>query len=419
MIKANPPSSPIYRLPSWTEAKMPSLHKLTTILLLVVPFVTCSPSIPHYQTQLPLSKIADKFRSHSLSALSWGANRIDVFANAASSGNVSHKWWDGYQWGPSASTVENLGGDVATAPIAISWGKERQDIFAANLKGVLYHKFFDGYAWQPSGSDFESLSIGFDPSYTVSATTWGFDRLDVFGLGPGKDVVHKYWDGHGWQPNGNRVESLGGDFMSGPTSVSWDLNRLDLFAIEGDYVGYVYHKYWDGSQWVGWEFLGGPKFFDSPTAISWGANRLDLFGIAIDGAVHHTAWDGSRWLDWESLGGDSFVGTVGAISWGPNRLDLVALSASDNTYHYKFWDGSQWKPDAEEWYPKRGDFSSSPAVSSWGNNRLDIFGVSREGELLHQTWWGEGWYPGPDEWESLGGPIKALEEEPTMNGGEL
>lgn len=312
---------------------------------------------------------------------------------------------------------------MATAPVAISWGKERQDIFAVGTNGALYHKFFDGSAWQPAGSDFESLSVDWDPSYTISATTWGFNRLDAFGLGPDKDVVHKYWDGHSWQPNGREPESLDGHFTSGPSAVSWGPNRFDLFAV-GD-SGSVQHKYWTGSEWVGWEDLGGPQFFEPPTAISWGPNRFDVFGVSVDGAVYHIAWDGSRWLDWQSLGGDSFIGTVGAISWGPNRLDLVVLSRNDNGYYYKNWDGSRWNPDVQGWYPKQGKFASSPAVSSWGNNRLDIFGVDEEGKLLHQTWWGEGWYPGPNTWESLGGPIQALDEEqeqeqePTRNGGEL
>ena len=336
---------------------------------------------------------------------------MDVYANDGLSDYVSHKWWDGHQWGPSASKLETLGGNLSTAPTAVSWGKDRMDIFAASTKGLLYHKYFDGHSWQPSNADFEKLAIGFDASYSLSACTWGPNRLDVFGIGPGKAVIHKYWDGYNWRPE-RSPENLDGYFTSGPSAVSWGPNRLDIFAVEAS--GYVQHKYWDGTQWVGWDYLGGPQFFDTPTATSWGPNRIDLFGVGVDGVVYHKTWDGSQWLEWEDMG-QSFAGTVGVTSWSVNRLDVVALSESDGGYYYKNWDGTRWNPDLRGWYPKKGNFSSSPAVVSWGPNRLDIFGIDDKAALAHQTWWGEGWYPGPDQWESLGGPIRALEEPQTID----
>lgn len=58
----------------------------------------------------------------SLSAISWGFNRMDVFGQNQSSGSIDHKYWDGYQWGPSVQALEDLGaGDgQAGPPAAIS-----------------------------------------------------------------------------------------------------------------------------------------------------------------------------------------------------------------------------------------------------------------------------------------------------------
>ena len=45
----------------------------------------------------------------SLSAISWGLERQDVFGQDEESGNTKHKYWDGYQWGPSVQDLEDLG----------------------------------------------------------------------------------------------------------------------------------------------------------------------------------------------------------------------------------------------------------------------------------------------------------------------
>ena len=57
-----------------------------------------------------------------LAAVSWGFNRMDVFGEDQDSGDVSHKYWDGYQWGPSAEELEDLGGpsDARGPPGAVS-----------------------------------------------------------------------------------------------------------------------------------------------------------------------------------------------------------------------------------------------------------------------------------------------------------
>ena len=55
----------------------------------------------------------------SLSAISWGFNRMDVFGEDLKSGNIDHKYWDGYQWGPSVQALEDLGaGDGQGGPPA-------------------------------------------------------------------------------------------------------------------------------------------------------------------------------------------------------------------------------------------------------------------------------------------------------------
>lgn len=344
--------------------------------------------------------------SISLSSTSWGFNRNDVYGIGSSDGSVQHKYWDGYQWGPSVEKLESLGGFSSSPPAAVSWGPERADIFIVSENQTLLHKYWDGASWKPSEKEWENLGGELTYSYALSVTSWGPHRLDVFGLGPNSKkknaLWHKYWDGSSWKPNGKRLEYLGGDFISEPAVVSWGPGRLDIFAV--DRKRNLLHKYFDGGKWVGWEILG-EKIASTPTAVSWGVNRLDVFGVRADGKLYHKYWDGSQWSDWEDFGG-RFDATVSVTSWGVDRLDIVGLG--DSQYHYKYWDGNQWNPSVDTWFPKQGNFSSAPSIVSWGENRLDIFGVGNDNELAHQTWYGSGWYPGPDSWETLGGPLQSF-----------
>jgi hypothetical protein len=64
-----------------------------------------------------------------------------------------------------------------------------------------------------------------------------------------------------------------------------------------------------------------------PEAVSWGSNRIDVFAVGVDGALWHKWWDGQRWGGFESLGG-RVEGTPSAISWGPGfkkRSDVGRL----------------------------------------------------------------------------------------------
>src|SRR5207245_1910881 len=82
--------------------------------------------------------------------------------------------------------------------------------------------------------------------------------------------------------------------------VAWGTNRLDLFGLGMEHA--LWHRWWNGSSWGGWESLGG-ILTSPPTAVTWGPNRLDVFGVGTDSAVWHRWWDGMSWGGWESLGG--------------------------------------------------------------------------------------------------------------------
>lgn len=363
---------------------------------------------PHHdvQTLSPLVR-----SSISLSSISWGYNRLDVFgASDKSPAAVEHKFWDGYQWNPSGKNLESFGNEITSPPAAVSWGKERTDIFSVGPNSNVYHKCWDGSQWNPpKPGEWENLGGDFAYSYALAAVSWGPNRLDIVGVGSDKDdkyaVWHKYWDGSSWGPSDDpkEWEHLGGDFISEAAAVARGPGLLDVVAVDSNLK--LLHKFYHYGKWNDWEELGD-HFYSTPTVVSWGEGRLDIFAIKADRKLWHKYWDGSQWSGWENLGGQ-FTAAVSATSWGPNRIDIVGLGY-DSAYHYKYWNGEKWQPSVEDWYAKNGTFNSAPSVVSWGDNRLDIFGVDKGNNLAHQTWYGSGWYPSGNSWENLGGPVQSF-----------
>lgn len=345
----------------------------------------------------------------SLSAISWGFNRMDIYGSDGK-GNVTHQYWDGYQWGPAYNQIEALGGGFNSPPSAVASGTEVMHIFSVAQDNSLQHKQWNGKAWQPSATTFEDLSAKFEDTYALAVTANGSNPLDIVGKGLDGSIKLKYYDGSDWQPQGDAEDlGQGNEFIFGVDTVSWGPGRLDIFAVYGNAT--LAHLYWDGTKWLDtWESFDNMVLGGTPTAISWGQNRLDVFGIDYDsGALLHIAWDGSQWLPADNFStpaaGVECTGTVAATSWSANRIDVVVLG-TDGNYYYKFWDGTQWLPK-DSYVARPSPFISSPAVVSWGDNRLDIYGVGDDSMLKHLTWYGNGWYP-ENGWETLGGPLQAF-----------
>jgi hypothetical protein len=187
-------------------------------------------------------------------------------------------------------------------------------------------------------------------------------------------------------------ESLGGVLTSKPAVASWGNGRMDVFVRGTD--SQLWHKWWNGTQWIGWEPLGG-VLASGPAVASWGTGRLDVFVRGTDNQLWHKWWDGTHWLGWEPLGGVLASGPAVA-SWGTNRLD-VTVEGTDKGVWHKWWDGAGWSG----WESQGGQASGDPAMSSWGTGRLDVFIANPDGTLGHR-WYDGGQWTG---WEWFAGAV--------------
>lgn len=195
-------------------------------------------------------------------------------------------------------------------------------------------------------------------------------------------------------------------------AVSWDANRIDLFARSPGNV--LVHRFRDGNlNWSDWEALEG-EITSRPAAASRGPNRLDVFARLPDNTLGHRQFENGQWTPWESFGkpAESTLTSAPAAVGGPNeRLDVL-VRGEKNVLYWWSRDATQqakWEAltDGDSVGRLRGGVFDEPAISSPNPGQLDAvvrafgrIGIGgpnmpiRKG-LWHRTFsngvWASGW----------------------------
>src|SRR4030095_1165284 len=123
------------------------------------------------------------------SAVSWGANRIDVFVRGTDN-RLYTKSFDGSSWNNYSKMGEE---EISSAPAACSWGANRIDVFVRGTDNRLYTKSFDGSSWNNYSKMGEE-----EISSAPAACSWGANRIDVFVRGTENRLYTKSFDGSSW-----------------------------------------------------------------------------------------------------------------------------------------------------------------------------------------------------------------------------
>jgi hypothetical protein len=123
-----------------------------------------------------------------LAAVSWGADRIDLFWVGADRG-LWHRAWSGGAW----LADESLGGEPASAPAVVSWAANEMQVFVVARDGQLWNIYWDGTAWH----HWVEMGGKFSADANVAASTWGAERIDIFVSDRG-ELWHRWWDGGDW-----------------------------------------------------------------------------------------------------------------------------------------------------------------------------------------------------------------------------
>ena len=239
----------------------------------------------------------------------------------------------------------------------------------------------------PATASFDSWeSLGANPVGESASVSWGLDRIDVFARGTDNHLWHR-WYQDSWGP----WEDLGGSISSPPAVASWAPGRLDVVAARHGRrarAPLVRQRL---------ERMGDPRarrgyLTSAPTAATWGPGRLDVFARGTAGDLVHRFYEFGAWSGWDSLGG-GLVGAPAAAGSAPTRLDVVVRGTDDALYHRGFA-----PPGWGTWSRVGGTLNGPPAVTAHAGGILDVVVTGSDNALYHQTRFGN-WLG----WQRIGG----------------
>ena len=351
----------------------------------------------HTNDELVTPKVETSAR---VTAVSWGADRIDVYVGPFPDGSLGHKYFDGSGWFPS-DNYENIGGSLRGPPLAISWGPNRNDIFAVGQDNQLWRKTLDGSTWGPSQSEWENLGGNLSFKYPLAAVSRIANRLDVFGVREEDDgsnsLWRKSWNGTSWKPSAPGLDRISGKYLTAPSVVSRLPSGFTIFIV--DLQGNLTHRWWDSrtEQWNRWTTIG-TQFRSTPAVISTNSTRIDVVSAGVDGGLYQVTWAQGSWQEKQEIAHGNRVERVSVQKLGDDMISYFGIDRRGASY-------SLLRADWDTWVPHNGRFASAPVQTSWGSERLDVFGLLFDsGALRHQWYQPGGWKPAGDRnWETLAG----------------
>ena len=268
-------------------------------------------------------------------AIAWDGGRVDVFGlgtdRAMYTKNERQRLRDFVLGTPRRYLRQRLDGGLTDGRAArpLRHGGRISPCGTAQLNGSTWSD------WQNLGGNLAS---------PPAAVSWGNNRVDVFAVWGDRTLRHLWWDGTLW----NEWESLdedyaeepgGGDLGTGPPRRLRP--RQPALGRRGLSHRQIYHHWFSGNAWSPPKALTGlnpnQAAYSSPTVVCTGPNQLQLFAPGPDPAVAPV--DGFASMTIQSLlnrGPDWSDGDVGApdgpLGWdtflsGPLHLPNQGLVA--------------------------------------------------------------------------------------------
>ena len=161
---------------------------------------------------------------------------------------------------------------------------------------------------------------------------------------------------------------------------------IDLFVHGTD--GQLWHKWYTGTSWSGWQSLGGKLTSSAAAATAPGSSRIDVFVRGTDGAIWQrtTTTKGGSWSGWTSRGGQIPVNTVpAACSWGSGRVDLFANGTDGQLWWQYTTNGGSSLDRLARSEPLGGPLTSSPAAAAPASGIMDVFVRGGDNGLWERT----------------------------------
>jgi hypothetical protein len=324
---------------------------------------------------------------------SWGPDRVDVFVRSAK-GALIHIWRQG-----ATTMMLDMGGQLASRPVAVTRGERRLDVFARDTGQHLLW-------WTWSETDQALVGPQILPGLIATdpiAVSVGTDKIMVFAVSI--DGPLRYWESS-FDDLG--VESFGRPQIKDenatwqPAIVSRSPSGVDVVVANGQSGAPEWWQLVDGD-WQPPTVLRG--MMNHPpvmlTSIASGnAPRLDVYARGEDGRLTHwgrgffnAPGSPSGWFGPEASVPDPFATNPYPVSLGDSSVELLARSADNSLVHWS------WDAHARSWNPLQpggSAMASEPVGISCATDTMDVFAWGDETSLLHWsfasgTWASETW----------------------------
>lgn len=242
-----------------------------------------------------------------------------------------------------------------------------------------------------------------------AAVSRRFDQLDVFWIGPERQVASQWWNGsphsswsdHAWF---SATEPGVAAPIQQAAVVARRPDQMDVFYIAQD--GAIGSQWWNAAKGMNWSnhaaFTVSPagvaRSDSAIAAVGRTADHLDVFWTGSDGAIQSQWWDSAPGMNWSdhqafSLTPPNAAGDgsgLAAISRAPDQLDVFWVGPS-GAICSQWWNGVSGKNWADHTAfavtpPGVARLDSPVAAVARTPEHMDVFWINPDGAIA-STWW--------------------------------
>jgi hypothetical protein len=187
----------------------------------------------------------------------WEGTRLGVAMRDAA-GAIKYRYNIDGVWNPAGGWDPVLGpppmGTFIHAPTLLSWGGNRLNVFAVDNNSNVFYKHWNGLTWG-----------GWTPlrgpvGGRIHCATWGRDQFSLFSIGADGHLNVKWWTGSSWGPSqlgvwDDRGTPAGTTLVGEPAVISYRGTSVCIAAVGVN--SHLYRLDFDGFTWGTWQDMSG------------------------------------------------------------------------------------------------------------------------------------------------------------------
>ena len=296
-------------------------------------------------------------------------NRMDVIGVGMDRA-IWHNAWDGTRWSGWYSVGVGPTGGAVGAPAACGRrdGPLSLHFFFTSVDGDVWHAHLTDSGWEGGAGRFEEMGSGFTGALAATCLPVS-GQVHIVAIGQNGQLYHKYTpDGRTWLPSLLAWDPLGPLQVREPSLVATGSNQVDVFGLGPD--GEIVHKRWNGSWAPAGDYnnLDGVSWF-GPTAVADIGGMVDVYVRGMDDQVwvnsSSTSGASPAFAGWQPLGGNALGSPAGAIQSAPavavanpGQRDVFGLVANDGGTPAQLWHLATGPGIPQQWMPRPANYNS-------------------------------------------------------------